>query len=110
MIIACGSRMTENVNLMESLELMPSYASMEVPSLARLVFGVEPELLSVVCWNMDEEDPEEEAVPVLESCIELKDGNYVYEIKAEWAGHGIAEYGFYTTKRVMETQPISEEN
>ena len=82
---------------------------MEAAFMARLVFEAEPEELSVVCWNLDEENPEEEVVSVLESCIELKDGNYVYEIKAEWTGHGKAEYGFYTTKRVMETQAIPEE-
>lgn len=77
-----------------------------------LQWDVAPDQVSVHCWGeecWDQIDAESEEIPVNTqtedtngSSITLKDGNYIYEIVAEWNGSekysGTAYYSFYTVK------------
>lgn len=76
---------------------------------ASLQWDVAPDQVSVHCWEeacWDQIDAESEEIPVNKdtnsSSITLKDGNYIYEIVAEWNGNekysGMASYSFYTVK------------
>jgi len=98
-VVACGSTMYENRDRLNVIELKDGEAL-----LASLQFGVEPDKVTVTCWNMDEENTEPEMVEVSDSLwyLDMKNGNYVYEIKAEWTRfprfNGTVEYGFKTVK------------
>ena len=79
---------------------------------ASLQWDVAPDQVSVHCWSeesWDQIDEESEEIPLNtqttdadSSSIALKDGNYIYEIVAEWNGNekysGMASYSFYTIK------------
>ena len=100
-IVACGSTMYENRDRLNVLKLEADEALF-----VDLQFGTDPNKVTVTCWNLDEENPEPETIEaedVLWS-VDLKDGNYVYEIKAEWTDfprfNGVVEYGFKTEKVV----------
>ena len=100
-IVACGSTMYENRDRLNVLKLEADEALF-----VNLQFGTDPNKVTVTCWNLDEENPEPEIIEaedVLWS-VDLKDGNYAYEIKAEWTDfprfNGVVEYGFKTEKVV----------
>ena len=97
-VVACGSTMYENRDRLKVIDLGED----EVRSVW-LQFGVDPDKITVTCWNLDEENPQTEIIEAEYVWdIDLKDGNYVYEIKAEWTRfprfNGTVEYGFKTVK------------
>ena len=99
--MACGSTMLASAERLNALELKYK----DVLSV-RLQFGVDPDRITVTCWNLDEENPEGEMIETDNvRGFDLKDGNYVYCITAEWESYGRfggkAEYGF-RTKYVSE--------
>ena len=94
--IACGSMMLEAADDLNTVEL-----KYKDPLSVWLQFGLDPDQITVVCWNLDEENPEREEVEVDGVCsFSLKDGNYVYAITAQWNSYeqfnGTVEYGFKT--------------
>lgn len=115
---------------MTPLRLMPSYLSHIYPFAAYLQWNVIPDKVSVRYWSEDcwgKYDIEGEDLPVksLETdfagggygtnfMIDLKDGNYIYEVTAEWNRSekygGKAYYSFYTVKPDMEMRPIAEDD
>ena len=92
------------------------------PLKAYLQWGTIPDNISVRCWNEEywgQPDAESMPIPIevfetettngsysINCVIELKDGNYIYEIKADWNNAerygGTAYYSFYTTDSTME--------
>lgn len=102
---------------MPSLALLPLYTSNPDPSIAHLQWNTAPDKISVRCWdekNLGQPDAESEELQVCTlmvdsnivtapiPSIELKDGNFIYEMIAEWSSsenyNGTACYSFYTVK------------
>ncbi len=102
---------------MPSLSLFPSQFSHIDPNAAYLYFEVIPDEVTARCWSEESwgnPDAESEEVPVyilmFDSSeeippsihIELKDGNYIYEVMAKWDSSeffgGTALYSFSTFK------------
>lgn len=102
---------------MPCLELLPVITSSGSHLKVKMQWDAVPDKTSVRCWNekdWGQPDAESEELQVrtllLDSnietepitSVELKDGNYVYEVIAEWNSHeeynGIARYSFYTVK------------
>lgn len=102
---------------MPSIKLLPPYTSDPNPSVADLRWDTAPDEVSVRCWSENDwENPDAESeeiqvrqlridsniemAPVI--FVELKDGNYIYEVIAEWNSSeecsGTARYSFYTVK------------
>lgn len=103
---------------MPSLNLFPSTLSSSEPLKATLKWDFVPDKVTARCWSEDcweqvgdynetsEEiplkrliiDSDTETDPIIS--IEMKDGNYIYEITAEWNSYekcsGKAYYSFYT--------------
>ncbi|MBQ8814022.1 MAG: hypothetical protein IJZ85_05985 [Lachnospiraceae bacterium] len=104
-LVGCGSAMYENRDRLNVINLEE-----DDPLLMWLQFGVDPDKITVTCWNLDEENPEPEILETDDVVWHLypKDGNYVYEIKAEWTEFprfsGTVEYGFCARKSVIETE------
>ena len=83
---------------------------------AHLFWSIPPDDVAVRCWHetdWGQSDAESEEIPVntlmidsdIETtpifCFPLADGNYIYEITAEWnreTYHGRTHYSFYTVK------------
>ena len=103
---------------MPNLTLLPVITSSCSPLSAGMQWDTIPDNVTVRCWSdaywgqYDAEsedltvrtlmvDSNTEAAPIIS--IELKDGNYVYEVIAEWNSaetyHGKACYSFYTVKQ-----------
>lgn len=104
---------------MAPLSLMPSYLSHIDPFAACLQWNVAPDKVSVRYWSEDcwgKYDTEGENIPVMtdgnsaDFILELKDGDYIYEVTAEWNSSekysGKVYYSFYTEKPDMKIQPI----
>lgn len=111
---------------MTPLDVIPIPISSIDPLKADLQWNTIPDKVLVRCWNEEywgQSTAESEEIPVrilmIDSNIEtapivsiaLKDGNYIYEVVAEWNSaekySGTAHYSFYTIKPTMELQPIS---
>lgn len=92
------------------------------PLEAYLLWDTAPDKVSVrfwneECWNNPTAGSEEIPVNITDTdlntptfSIELKDGNCIYEVVAEWNSSekygGTAYYSFYTVKPDMEPQPV----
>ncbi len=102
---------------MTPLDLIPTPISAIDPLKAYLQWNTIPDKVSVHCWNEEywgQSTAEYEEIPVsilmtdsnIETApiisVELKDGNYIYEVVAEWNStekyNGTAYYSFYTAK------------
>lgn len=115
------------VEYMEALSLMPSYMSRYEPLRATLLFeSPTPDKVSVRCWDescIDKPDSpgaeiEVQAVEVdfadgtwgTDYTLTLLDGNYIYEVVAEWNSNenceGTVYYSFYTTGFDMTIYPV----
>ena len=94
-----------------SLNLFPSTLSSSEPLKAYLRWDYVPDWVVIRYWSdeaWDKPDAEGDIFPVNTSVIEdnsllpieLKDGNYIYEVTAEWNSNekfsGTAHYSFYT--------------
>ncbi len=109
---------------MPALALVPTIYSSVYPLGARLQFGASPNeftpnTVSVRCWPAKcwgDPQAEGENIPLDHEngniFIELKDGNYVYEITAKWNGsrsaYGTVRYSFYTVKASADAIPEVE--
>lgn len=110
---------------MAPLDLIPTPISSIDPFKAYLQWNTIPANVLVRCWNEEcwgQFTAESEEIPVsilmidsnIETApivsVELKDGNYIYEVVAEWNSSekysGKAYYSFYTIKPTMKLQPI----
>lgn len=110
---------------MTQLDLIPTPISSIDPLKAYLQWNTIPDKVLVRCWNEEywgQSTAESEEIPVsilmIDSnfetapiiSVELKDGNYIYEVVAEWNSSemygGTAYYSFYTVKPDMKWQPI----
>jgi len=110
---------------MTPLNLLPSTRSSVEPLRAYLEWDVMPDLVTARCWSAEQWghasaqsetvsvdtimlDSDIETSPIVS--IELKDGNYVYEVSAEWSRfdtwRGSAHYSFYTIGPNMKRCPI----
>lgn len=118
----------QSKDLMTPLKLIPTTVSSIEPLKVYLKWDIFPDEVSVHCWSEEfwgqydsHTDSEEISVNVPEAdfadessgkniIIELKDGNYIYEVVAKWnrseAWGGTAYYSFYTEKPDMEPQSI----
>lgn len=115
------------VEYMEPLSLMPSIMSRYEPLRATLIFDkASPDKVTVRCWDESCIDkPDSSATEIKVDVIEvdfadgtwtqdytfmLLDGNYIYEVIAEWnmrdEYEGVVHYSFYTTKWSMTPVPI----
>lgn len=102
---------------MPCLKLLPVISSSGSHLKVTMQWDAAPDKTSVRCWNekdWGQPDAESEELQVCTllvdsnvetapiTSVELKDGNYVYEVIAEWNSHeeynGIARYSFYTVK------------
>lgn len=110
---------------MPCLELLPVITSSRSPLSAGMQWDTIPDEVTVRCWSdayWGQYDAKSEALTVrtlmvdsnMETApiisVELKDGNYVYEVIAEWNSaetyHGKACYSFYAVKPDLTvTQP-----
>lgn len=105
------------------LSLVPTYSSSIYPLGARLQFGVAPneivpDKVTVRCWSEEcwgNTKAESEELPVtIENgnvFVQLKDGNYIYEVIAEWENgkrsySGNVCYSFYTLKPSLDAMVI----
>ena len=98
----CGSEaiIADSAHPLQCRDLMPSLGG---SGTAQLSFDVAPDELSVRRWGADcwgEPASESEDVPVTEFSIELAEGEYIYEVTAEWnlfdGFGGMASYSFCT--------------
>ncbi len=104
---------------MTPLSLTSGNDSEIAPFTAYLQWDISPDKVSVCCWSEEywgEYYAEGEDIPVTDIeeghgtgfSVDLKDGNYIYEVTAEWNKSekygGIAHYGFYTVKPDMNLQ------
>ena len=106
---------------MPYLELLPIITSSRSHLKVRMQWDTIPDKVTIRCWSDEywgQYDAESEEISVKVLCIdssdggapcfsgELKDGNYVYEVIAEWSSaetyHGNACYSFYTVKSDMK--------
>ena len=106
---------------MPCLELLPVITSSRSPLKVRMQWDTIPDKVTVRCWSeacWGQYDAESEEISAKLLCIdssggddpcfsgELKDGNYVYEVIAEWNSaetyHGKACYSFYTVKQTVK--------
>lgn len=108
---------------MTPLELTPAAVSSVNPLEAYLRWDTAPDKVSVrfwneECWNNPTAESDEIPVNITDTdlntptfSIELKDGNCIYEVVAEWNSNekhgGTAYYSFYTVKPDMELQPVN---
>ena len=112
----------DSMHPLQAKEYMPSLNLLPViPSFVGMQWDTVPDKVSVRCWSeayWGQYDAESEEVPAKVLCIdssdrcdphfsvELKDGNYVYEVIAEWNSaetySGKACYSFYTVKPDMK--------
>jgi len=112
---------------MSPLEITYTPISSIDPLKAYLQWGVVPDSISVRCWDemcWGQFDADGLAVPIevfetdttdeiysTNYTIKLKDGNYIYEVKAEWNGDdnygGTVYYSFYTITPSTELHPVS---
>ena len=97
---------------MPVLALVPTYYSSDYPLDARLQFGtatneVIPDEIYVRCWpDWESADVNNEDIEVTTDgdniSIQLKDGDYIYEVIATWNSSskysGTVSYSFYTAK------------
>lgn len=102
---------------MPCLKLLPVISSSGSHLKVTMQWDAAPDKTSVRCWNekdWGQPDAESEELQVCTllvdsnvetapiTSVELKDGNYIYEVIAEWNSHeeynGIARYSFYTVK------------
>jgi len=99
---------------MPVLDIIPTVYSGAYPLGASLQFGKAPNILTpddvtVRCWSSEvwgDTDAKSEDIPVKfdngNIFIELKDGDYIYEVTAEWdesrSACGLVNYSFYTLK------------
>lgn len=103
------------------LDLVPTYLSAFDPLGARLQFGVAPnevmpDEIFVRCWSEDDwenagAESEDIAVTIDNGniFIQLKDGNYIYEVVATWNSsdkhRGTVSYSFCTAKPLWKQFP-----
>lgn len=108
---------------MTPLILLPSTYSHIDPLVAYLYFEVAPDEVSVRCWSeecWEQTGAESEAVDISDYdsgtdepmfIVSLRDGNYIYEIIAQWNSSekygGTAYYSFYTNKQELSQHNIS---
>lgn len=113
---------------MTPIDLIPSHISSAHSFEAFLQWDTAPDRISVSCWseefwnqpaaaseeipvNMFMIDSNFETKPVIS--IELKDGNYIYEVVSEWTGSekygGTARYSFYTITSNVESQSMDSQ-
>ncbi len=90
----------DSAHPLQCRELMPSLSG---SGSALLEFAVAPDEVSVRRWSADcwgKPESESEEVPVTELSLELAEGEYIYEVTAEWSRFddfgGTASYSFYT--------------
>ena len=118
---ADGVYVLDAKNQMPYLSLLPPDPSNPDLPTADLHWDIAPDKITVLYWDetawrqpdASEEEPAEEpeahtlmidyaVEDASATAIELKDGEYIYEIIAEWNSaeeyHGTACYGFYTVK------------
>ena len=107
---------------MPILDLLPSYFSHIDPLAAYLHWDITPDKVFVRAWNeaewgnADAVGKEIAAISMNDGfadfTIELEDGNYIYEVIAEWnmpdKFGGTASYSFCTAKPIWNTQPIGD--
>ncbi len=107
---------------MPVLDLLPSYFSHIDPLAAYLHWDITPDTVFVRAWNeadwgAADAAGEELAVKMpapdfADFTVSLKDGNYIYEVIAEWNTQesfgGTASYSFCTAKPIWNTQPIGD--
>ena len=112
---------------MTPLDLIPTPISSIDPLTANLQWDTTPDKVVVRCWGEEcwgryDAESEDILVDVMgidfnsqlvtNYVIQLKDGNYIYEVVAEWNSSetwgGTAYYSFYTVKPDMELHPIEE--
>ncbi len=111
---------------MPLIELLPSYINHGDPLGALLqfnlrgvapIFDVSPSDIHIRCWEEESRgviNAESEEIEVREIngnlFFDLKDGNYIYEVIADWTASetygGTVRYSFYVLKANMEPQPI----
>lgn len=116
--------------LMPELEIKPTPYSSVDPLSAYLQWDAMPDKVSVRCWNEDcwgqyDAKSEEIEVNTLSGIddqtlfvIKMKEGNYIYEIIAEWNSSeefcGTAHYSFYTASfynlDVSEMIPVEKKD
>lgn len=107
---------------MPILDLLPSYFSHIDPLAAYLHWDITPDEVFVRAWSEAEwgnADAAGEELAVKMPApdfagvtVSLKDGNYIYEVIAEWnmpdKFGGTAAYSFRTAKPIWNTQPIED--
>ncbi|MBQ3956756.1 MAG: hypothetical protein II680_12770 [Clostridia bacterium] len=112
----------DSMHPLEAQKYMPSFSTSD-PSRAELIWTIAPDEVSVRCWSGEcwgKPDSRSEDIPVdifetetLDGSysrgfmIELKGGNYIYEVIAEWDSSeeygGKACYSFYTEANGTDT-------
>ena len=126
---------SDSMHPLNAKEHMPSFSlaqaqlSEQNPNIAYLQFNVIPDEVIVHCWSEEywgQSDAEREEIPVkilmIDSnteiapiiTIELKDGNYIYEVCGKWDSsdkyNGTALYSFYTVKSTNDNLPVERNN
>lgn len=106
----------DSVHPLEAKEIMPYFVNFN-PSTANLQWDIAPDMISVCYWNekdWGQPDAKSEELDVLTlmvdsnidiapiPTIQLKDGNHIYEVIAEWNSsekyNGTVCYSFYTVQ------------
>ena len=120
---------SDSMHPLQAKEYMPPLLltiSSVAPLKAHLQWNTIPDKVLVRCWSEEhwgQPTAESEEIPVsilmidsnIETApiisVELKDGNYIYEVLAEWNSaekySGTVYYSFYTIKPTMRLQPIN---
>lgn len=106
------------VETMPVVELLPNYFSHTNPNIVTLWFGssageLPPNKIEVLCWSEKYPTDDPESMEIVREngkiALQLKDGNYIYEITAVWNSSsqygGTVRYHFRT-----ETLELSEVN
>ena len=107
----------DSMHPLEAKEYMPYFVNPN-PSKVNLQWDIAPDMISVCCWNEEDwgqPDAKSEELEVLTlmvdsnidiapiPSIQLKDGNHIYEVIAEWNSsekyNGTVCYSFYTVQQ-----------
>jgi len=106
----------DSIHPLEAKEYMPHFAASK-PLEVKFHWDFAPDKISIRCWDENawgqpaSEGEEYEMLTLMldsdpgispSSIMEIKDGNYIFEITAEWSSSdnysGTATYSFYTTE------------
>ncbi len=91
------------LNEVGTLPILPATRSLTDPLLVSLQFTVNPDKLQVMCYPIDQANPKDfQSVSVQNMTFRLKDGEYLYQVIAEWTNSekssGKVHYAFQTSK------------